>query len=184
LWSVAPSRSLRWPRQPERTLPVRQIGQRRRVGEWRLCSGCRAGALGVGRQLLRVERSAEAKGVGTRSLSSSRGVLDAPIVRPTCVANRFVACARQYGRGPHKFRLGQRLVLRAGREPALGGTRSAPAATRRAIAALLAGRARVELSHDEAEQALAWAASVDGWDGADRKPVMQFPAPDAVDASP
>jgi hypothetical protein len=49
----------------------------------------------------------------------------------------------------------------------------------RASAALLAGRARVELSHDEAQQALAWAASVDGWDGSERKPVMLFPAPDA-----
>jgi hypothetical protein len=49
-----------------------------------------------------------------------------------------------------------------------------------ALAALLAGRTRVELSHDEAVQVLAWAASVDGWEGSELKPLTLFPDHDAV----
>jgi hypothetical protein len=50
---------------------------------------------------------------------------------------------------------------------AVRGRRDVP----RAIAAMLAGRVRVELSRDEAERALAWAASVDGWERSEPKPV-------------
>ena len=52
-----------------------------------------------------------------------------------------------------------------------------------AIAALLAGRTRVELSHDEAMQALAWASTVDGWDGSELGSLVLYPAPEAVEAS-
>jgi hypothetical protein len=40
------------------------------------------------------------------------------------------------------------------------------------VLALLAGRSRVELSGAEAEAALAWAATVDGWAGLDPKPLV------------
>lgn len=41
-----------------------------------------------------------------------------------------------------------------------------------AVGALLAGRSRIEVTRWEADQALAWAGSVDGWDGADDKPLF------------
>lgn len=59
---------------------------------------------------------------------------------------------------------------------AAGARRDAPYA----IAALLAGRTRVELSHEEAKHALAWAASVDGWEGSELKPVILWTGADAV----
>jgi hypothetical protein len=43
-----------------------------------------------------------------------------------------------------------------------------------AIAALLGGRTRVEVTHEEAQSALAWAAGIAGWAGADRKPVFLY----------
>jgi hypothetical protein len=43
-----------------------------------------------------------------------------------------------------------------------------------AIRDLLAGRNRVELTRDEAAQALAWAAGIDGWDGAEPKPLFLY----------
>jgi hypothetical protein len=47
-----------------------------------------------------------------------------------------------------------------------------------AIAALLGGRTRVEVTRDEAQRALAWAAGIGGWAGAERKPVFVYePAP-------
>ena len=45
-----------------------------------------------------------------------------------------------------------------------------------AIAVLLAGRVRLELSRDEAERALAWAASVEGWERSEPKPVALYAA--------
>ena len=63
---------------------------------------------------------------------------------------------------------------------AVGARRDAPLV----IAALLAGRTRVELSHDEAVQALAWAASVDGWERSELRPLMLCPASEAVEPSP
>ena len=41
-----------------------------------------------------------------------------------------------------------------------------------AISALLAGRRRVELTPDEAAQAMTWAGSVDGWTAAEPKPLF------------
>jgi hypothetical protein len=40
--------------------------------------------------------------------------------------------------------------------------------------AILAGRSRVEVSPEEAWDALSWARSVDGWDGA-LAPVYMYP---------
>jgi hypothetical protein len=48
--------------------------------------------------------------------------------------------------------------------------RDAPAA----IAALLGGRTRVEVTRDEADSALAWAAGIAGWTVAERKPVFLY----------
>jgi hypothetical protein len=42
------------------------------------------------------------------------------------------------------------------------------------IAALLNGRERVEVTSDEAAQALAWAGGVTGWNAADPKPVWLY----------
>jgi hypothetical protein len=44
-----------------------------------------------------------------------------------------------------------------------------------AISVLLTGRTRVELSCDEAARALAWAEQVEGWAGADTKPLCVYP---------
>jgi hypothetical protein len=41
-----------------------------------------------------------------------------------------------------------------------------------AVGALLAGRARVELTPEEADQAITWARSVDGWAAAEPKPLF------------
>jgi hypothetical protein len=41
-----------------------------------------------------------------------------------------------------------------------------------AIGALLSGRSRVEVTQWEADEALAWAGSVDGWSGAAPKPLF------------
>lgn len=41
-----------------------------------------------------------------------------------------------------------------------------------AITTLLKGRRRVELTPSEAEQAMAWAGSVDGWGAAEPKPLF------------
>lgn len=43
-----------------------------------------------------------------------------------------------------------------------------------AIAALRAGRIRVEVSRREAAEALAWAAGVEGWATADPKPLFVY----------
>jgi hypothetical protein len=67
------------------------------------------------------------------------------------------------------------LALRAVGGP---GTNGWWAAARRradapdAVAALLHGRTRIELSAEEADAALAWAATVDGWTGAEPKPLL------------
>jgi hypothetical protein len=39
-----------------------------------------------------------------------------------------------------------------------------------AVGALIAGRTRVEVTAAEADEALAWAGSIDGWSGLDPKP--------------
>jgi hypothetical protein len=52
---------------------------------------------------------------------------------------------------------------------------SAPAAIR----ALLAGRARVEVSADEAAHVLAWARTLDGWAGDGAPPLRVHPEPAA-----
>jgi hypothetical protein len=44
-----------------------------------------------------------------------------------------------------------------------------------AVAALLAGRARIELTLEEADQALAWAAQLDGWRESSTKPLTVYP---------
>jgi hypothetical protein len=41
-----------------------------------------------------------------------------------------------------------------------------------AVAALLAGRARVEVSQIEADEALEWAGGVEGWAGSTPKPLF------------
>jgi hypothetical protein len=43
-----------------------------------------------------------------------------------------------------------------------------------AIAALLAGRGRIEVTPEEAADALAWAGGIAGWAGADPKPVWLY----------
>ena len=43
-----------------------------------------------------------------------------------------------------------------------------------AISVLLAGRVRVEVSRDDAERALEWAAHIDGWADAKAKPVCLY----------
>jgi hypothetical protein len=44
-----------------------------------------------------------------------------------------------------------------------------------AISVLLAGRTRVEVSCEEAERALEWAARVEGWASAKAKPLFVYP---------
>jgi hypothetical protein len=44
-----------------------------------------------------------------------------------------------------------------------------------AVGALLAGRSRIEVTRWEADEALAWAGSVDGWNGAELKPLFVHP---------
>jgi hypothetical protein len=44
-----------------------------------------------------------------------------------------------------------------------------------AILVLAHGRSRVELTRDEAERALQWASSLDGWDASDPKPLQLYP---------
>jgi hypothetical protein len=44
-----------------------------------------------------------------------------------------------------------------------------------AISVLLAGRARVEVSREEAGRALEWAARVEGWASAEAKPLFVHP---------
>jgi hypothetical protein len=44
------------------------------------------------------------------------------------------------------------------------------------VAALLGGRARVELTREEAGHALAWAGSIEGWPTTDAKPLVVYPA--------
>jgi hypothetical protein len=56
----------------------------------------------------------------------------------------------------------------------------APAAIRQ----ILAGRTRVELSAQEAEEALAWARGIDGWDTDRLPPVYVYPRPPAGAAAP
>jgi len=41
-----------------------------------------------------------------------------------------------------------------------------------AVSTLLTGRKRVEVTPEEATQAIAWAGSVDGWDAAEPKPLF------------
>jgi hypothetical protein len=53
---------------------------------------------------------------------------------------------------------------------------SAPAPVR----ALLGGRARVELSADEAVQAIHWAAQLNGWDDDDSHPLFVYPPLDVA----
>jgi hypothetical protein len=50
------------------------------------------------------------------------------------------------------------------------------------ISALMHGRARVEVSPDEANQAIEWAARVDGWSTASPKPLF-IHQPDSIDLS-
>jgi hypothetical protein len=40
------------------------------------------------------------------------------------------------------------------------------------LSALLAGRTRVEVSTAEADEVMAWAATVDGWSTANPKPIF------------
>ena len=52
------------------------------------------------------------------------------------------------------------------------------------IAALLKGRERVEVTHDEGVRALVWASGLSGWSAADPKPVWLYqPAPAIAGAS-
>jgi hypothetical protein len=44
-----------------------------------------------------------------------------------------------------------------------------------AILVLAHGRSRVELTRDEAERALQWAAGLDGWAAAEPKPLQLYP---------
>jgi len=42
------------------------------------------------------------------------------------------------------------------------------------VAALLRGRSRIELSADEADATLSWAAGLDGWADAEPKPLVVY----------
>ena len=55
--------------------------------------------------------------------------------------------------------------------------RAAGASAPAAIRALLAGRARVEVSADEAAHVLAWARGLDGWTGEGGPPLRVHPEP-------
>ena len=57
--------------------------------------------------------------------------------------------------------------------------RAAGATAPAAIRALLAGRARVEVSADEAAHVLAWARGLDGWAGDGGPPLQVHPEPAA-----
>lgn len=52
-----------------------------------------------------------------------------------------------------------------------------------AVAALMGGRSRIELSAAEADAALAWAATVEGWANAEPKPLLVHRAGSDADAS-
>jgi hypothetical protein len=43
-----------------------------------------------------------------------------------------------------------------------------------AVAALMRGRSRIELSADEADATLLWAAALDGWADAEPKPLVLY----------
>lgn len=43
-----------------------------------------------------------------------------------------------------------------------------------AVTALLRGRSRIELSADEADATLSWAAGLDGWADAEPKPLVVY----------
>ena len=43
-----------------------------------------------------------------------------------------------------------------------------------AIGVLLAGRIRVELTREEATEALVWASAISGWDSAEPKPLFLY----------
>ena len=60
--------------------------------------------------------------------------------------------------------------------------RDAAAAAPPAIAAILAGRSRVEVSAEEAVDALAWARELPGWDDDILAPVWAYPAVPTLDA--
>ena len=49
-----------------------------------------------------------------------------------------------------------------------------------ALRVLLAGRIRVEVTHQEAAEALVWVAGIRGWDGAEPKPVFLYDPREAV----
>jgi hypothetical protein len=53
---------------------------------------------------------------------------------------------------------------------AAGRRADAPAA----VAALMRGRSRIELSADEADATLLWAAGLDGWADAEPKPLVLY----------
>ena len=44
-----------------------------------------------------------------------------------------------------------------------------------AVAALLSGRARIELTREEASFALSWAERIEGWTDSDIKPLFVYP---------
>ena len=44
-----------------------------------------------------------------------------------------------------------------------------------AITALMRGRTRIELTRDEAGEAMAWAGQLDGWEDAQPKPLHVYP---------
>ena len=46
-----------------------------------------------------------------------------------------------------------------------------------AVTALLRGRSRIELSGDEADATLSWAAGLDGWADAEPKPLLLYGRP-------
>jgi hypothetical protein len=50
----------------------------------------------------------------------------------------------------------------------------------RALRVLLAGRIRVEVTRQEAAEALVWVAGISGWDGAEPKPLFLYDPREAV----
>lgn len=46
-----------------------------------------------------------------------------------------------------------------------------------AVTALMRGRSRIELSGDEADATLSWAAGLDGWADAESKPLVLYGRP-------
>ena len=69
-----------------------------------------------------------------------------------------------------------RVCLRADAPDWWAAARGAQWSAPPAVRAILGGRTRVEVSADEAREAIAWAAALDGWDADGFNPLWVYPA--------